>query len=160
MDSYYHDDPRERVPLSQQKEFRQIKNAVIREAERLRLGEITFEEKGFSQYDEPEEFQHASYDYRSLRDVIRDDSLTMEEHSDAVSEMKQMAENGDMYAQYLMGKLWRDGPLLIPDGVEAQYWFEQAARQGHLAAQYSLRKTNSYFTQSVVVVCVAKTPRR
>ena len=140
VDNCYHDDPRERIPLSQQKEFRQIKNAVIWEAERLRLGEITFEEKGFAQHDEPEEFQHASYDYWTLRDIIRDESLTMEERSDAVKEMDQMAEDGDMYAQYLMGKLWRDGPLLIPDSVNARYWFEQAARQGHPVAQYSLAK--------------------
>ena len=45
-----------------------------------------------------------------------------------------------MYAQYLMGKLWRDGPLLIPDSVEARYWFKRAAEQGHLVAQYSLAK--------------------
>lgn len=64
----------------------------------------------------------------------------MEERSDAVSEMDKLAENGDMYAQYLMGKLWRDGPLLIPDSVEARYWFEQAAEQEHIVAQYSLAK--------------------
>ena len=39
-----------------------------------------------------------------------------------------------------MGKLWRDGPLLIPDSVEARYWFEQAAEQEHIVAQYSLAK--------------------
>lgn len=108
VDSNYHHNPRERIPLSQQKEFRQIKNAVIREVERLRLGEFTFEEKEFSQHDEPEKFQNASYDYWTLRDIIRDESLTMEERSDAVKEMDQMAEDGDIYAQYLMGKLWRD----------------------------------------------------
>ena len=140
VDSYYHDKPQKHIPLSQQKEFRQIKNAVIQEAKRLHLGEITFEEKGLNQQDEPEEFQNASYDYWTLRDIIRDESLTMEERSDAVSEMDKLAENGDMYAQYLMGKLWRDGPLLIPDSVNARYWFEQAAEQGHLAAQYSLAK--------------------
>lgn len=140
MDSYYHDKPQERIPLSQQKEFRQIKNAVIQEAERLRLGEITFEEKDLGQHDEPEEFRNEPYDYWTLRDVIRDESLTMEERSDAVSEMNRLAENGDMYAQYLMGKLWRDGPLLIPNAVNARYWFEQAAEQGHLVAQYSLAK--------------------
>lgn len=140
VDSYYHDKPQERIPLSQQKEFRQIKNAVIQEAERLRLGEITFEEKGLNQQDEPEEFRNEPYDYWTLRDIIRDESLTMEERSDAVSEMEKLAESGDMYAQYLMGKLWRDGPLLIPDPVEARYWFEQAADQGHLVAQYSLAK--------------------
>ena len=33
VDSYYHDSPRERKKLSQEKEFRAIKNAVIREAD-------------------------------------------------------------------------------------------------------------------------------
>ena len=140
VDSYYHDKPQERIPLSQQKEFRQIKNAVIQEAERLRLGEITFEEKGLNQQDEPEECRNASYDYWTLRDIIRDESLTMEERSDAVSEMGKLAENGDMYAQYLMGKLWRDGPLLIPNSANARYWFEQATEQEHIVAQYSLAK--------------------
>ena len=138
--AYYHDKPQERIPLSKQKEFRQIKNAVIQEVERLHLGEIGFEEKGLNQQDEPEEYRNASYDYWTLRDVIRDESLTMEERGEAVSEMERLAESGDMYAQYLMGKLWRDGPLLIPDSVEARYWFEQAADQGHLVAQYSLAK--------------------
>ena len=138
--AYYHDKPQERIPLSRQKEFRQIKNAVIQEAECLRLGEITFEEKGLSQQDEPEEYRNASYDYWTLRDIIRGESLTMEERSDAVSEMDKLAESGDMHAQYLMGKLWRDGPLLIPNAANARYWFEQAAEQGHLAAQYSLAK--------------------
>ena len=140
MDAYYHDKPQERIPLSQQKEFRQIKNAVIQEAERLRLGEISFEEKDLNRQDEPEKYRNASYDYWTLRDVIRDESLTMEEHGEAVSEMERLAESGDMYAQYLMGKLWRDGPLLIPDSVEARYWFEQAAEQEHIVAQYSLAK--------------------
>lgn len=140
VDRYYHDKPQERIPLSQQKEFRQIKNAVIQEAERLHLGEIGFEAKGLNQQDEPEEFQNASYDYWTLRDIIRDESLTMEERSDAVSEMDKLAESGDMYAQYLMGKLWRDGPLLIPNSANAQYRFEQAAEQEHIVAQYSLAK--------------------
>ena len=140
VDAYYHDKPQKCVPLSKQKEFSQIKNAIIREAERLRLDELTFEEKNLGQYDEPEEFRNESYDYWTLQDVIRDESLTMEERGEAVSEMERLAESGDMYAQYLMGKLWRDGPLLIPDSVEARYWFERAAEQGHLVAQYSLAK--------------------
>lgn len=140
VDSYYHDKPQERILLSQQKEFRQIKNVIIHEAERLRLDEITYEEKSLSQQDEPEEFQNASYDYWTLWNAIRDESLTMEERSDAVSEMDKLVESGDIYAQYLMGKLWRDGPLLIPDSVNARYWFERAAKQGHSTAQYSLAK--------------------
>ena len=134
VDGYYHDTPRERLPLSKEKEFRQIKNAVIREAERLRLGQITFEEQDMGQRDEPEQFPNAPYAYWTLREVIRNGGLTLEERSGAVSELEKLAKGGDRYSQYLLGKLWRDGPLLIPDGVNARYWFEQAARQGHLAA--------------------------
>ena len=137
---YYHDTPRERLPLSKEKEFRQIKNAVIREAERLRLGQITFEDQDMGQRDEPEQFRNASNAYWTLQEVIRNEELTMEERSGAVSELEKLAKGGDCYSQYLLGKLWRDGPLLIPDGVEARYWFEQAACQGHLAAQYALAK--------------------
>ena len=137
---YYHDTPRERLPLSKEKEFRQIKNAVIREAERLRLGQITFEDQDMGQRDEPEQFRNASNAYWMLQEVIRNEELTLEERSGAVSELEKLAQGGDRYSQYLLGKLWRDGPLLIPDGVEARYWFDQAARQGHLAAQYALAK--------------------
>ena len=140
VDGYYHDTPRERLPLSKEKEFRQIKNAVIREAERLRLGQITFEDQDMGQRDEPEQFRNASYAYWMLQEVIRNEELTLEERSGAVSELEKLAKGGDRYSQYLLGKLWRDGPLLIPDGVNARYWFEQAARQGHLAAQYALAK--------------------
>ena len=92
VDAYYHDKPQKCVPLSKQKEFSQIKNAIIREAERLRLDELTFEEKNLGQYDEPEEFRNESYDYWTLQDVIRDESLTMEERGEAVSEMERLAE--------------------------------------------------------------------
>ena len=140
VNGYYHDRPRERLPLSKEKEFLQIKNAVIQEAERLRLEQITFEDQDIGQRDEPEQFRNASYAYWTLQEIIRNDELTLEERSGAVSELEKLAKDDDRYSQYLLGKLWRDGPLLIPDGVKARYWFEQAARQGHLAAQYALAK--------------------
>lgn len=140
VDSYYHDKTREQIPLSQQKEFRQIKNAVIREAERLRQGEVTFEERDLGQQDEPDQFRNGSYEYWRLQEILREEQMTLEERSEAVYELEKLAKGGDRYSQYLLGKLWRDGPLLIPDGVEARYWFEQAARQGHLVAQYALAK--------------------
>ena len=140
VDAYYHDKEQKRVPLSQQKEFRSIKNAVIKEAENIRQCKLFFEDKGVEQESEPEEFRDESYDYWTLRDEIRDESLTLEERSDAVSEMKALAQNGDKHAQYLMGKLWRDGPLLTPNPVNARYWFQQAAKQGHSYAQYALGK--------------------
>ena len=140
VDGYYHGKERKRVPLSQQKEFRQIKNAVIKEAENIRQCNLFFEDKGVEQESEPEEFRNASYDYENLRDAIRDEGLTLEERGDAVDEMNELAKSGDKYAQYLMGKLWRDGPLLTPDWVNARYWFQKSAEQGHTYAQYALGK--------------------
>ena len=140
VDGYYHDKHRERKRLSQEKAFRHIKNAVIKEAENIRQCNLFFEDKGVEQESEPEEFRNASYDYENLRDAIRNESLTLEERGDAVDEMNKLAKSGDKYAQYLMGKLWRDGPLLTPDWVNARYWFQKSAEQGHTYAQYALGK--------------------
>jgi len=141
VDAFYDGKPRERIPLSQQKEFRAIKNAVIKEADRINMDEVTFEDKGIRQEDEPEEFDaETGYSYWSLRDIIRDEELTLDEREDAAHEMEQLARSGNMYAQYFIGKLWRDGPLKTPDGVNARYWFAQAAEQGFDCAQYALGK--------------------
>ena len=140
VDSYYHDKPRERKKLSQEKEFRQIKNAVIREAERIRLGEITFEDADLSENDEPGQFWGESYACWELRQIIRDERLSLEERDGAVEELEQLAEQGDTHAQYLIGQLYRDGPLLIPDSQRVKDWFTQAAERGLPEAQYALGK--------------------
>lgn len=54
--------------------------------------------------------------------------------------MEQLGHLGDAYAQYLMGVLYRDGPLLIPNASKAVQWLEKAASDNHLAAQYALGK--------------------
>ena len=140
VDDYYAERERQRPPLSQQKEFRQIKNAVIREAERIRLGAITFEDGSIATEDEPEPSEGMSYDFWALRDVVQNDDLPMAERDESVAQLQRLAEDGDSHAQYLMGKLWRDGPLLIPDIQKAKYWFTQAANIGLPEAQYDLGK--------------------
>ncbi|WP_298016581.1 MobP3 family relaxase [uncultured Dysosmobacter sp.] len=140
VDDYYAERERQRPPLSQQKEFHQIKNAVIREAENIRLGVVTFEDGGIATEDEPEETAGISYDFWALRDIIQNDDLPMAERDESVARLQRLAEDGNPHAQYLMGKLWRDGPLLTPDWVNARYWFTQAAEQGSGAAQYALGK--------------------
>ena len=140
VESYYHDKPREKKKLSQEKEFRRIKNAVIQEAERIRLGEITFEDADLAGHDEPEQVQGESYDCWELRQIIRDDTLSLTDRDRVAEELEQLAERGDAHAQYLMGQLYRDGPLLIPDSRKAKHWFTQAAKQGLPEAQYTLGK--------------------
>ncbi len=140
VESYYHDKPREKKKLSQEKEFRQIKNAVIQEAERIRLGEITFEDADLSENDEPGQFRGESYACWELRQIIRDERLSLKERDGAADELEQLAERGDTHAQYLMGQLYRDGPLLIPDSRKAKHWLTQAAEQNLPEAQYALGK--------------------
>ena len=62
--------PREHLPLSQQKEFRRIKNDIIREAENIRLGLPTFEDEKMQDEPEPEaahEEQQSSSVYEQAR---------------------------------------------------------------------------------------------
>lgn len=140
VESYYHDKPREKKKLSQEKEFRQIKNAVIQEAERIRLGEITFEDADLSENDEPGQFRGESYACWELRQIIRDDTLSLTYRDRAAEELERLAERGDAHAQYLIGQLYRDGPLLIPDSRKAKHWLAQAAEQNLPEAQYALGK--------------------
>lgn len=58
----------------------------------------------------------------------------------AVENLEQLAELGDPHAQFLMGRLCRDGPLLIPDSQTARRWFTHAANTGLPQAQYALGK--------------------
>lgn len=122
-DSYYGGDARKRLKLSQQKEFRAIKNAVIHEAERIRLGELSFEDGDLEQRDELEEEPEAGYSSWRVVDDIYDETLPLEERGAAVDELKAIAEKGEPFAQYYLGKLYRDGGLLIPDSELAADWF-------------------------------------
>ena len=142
VEDFYSEKERHRPPLSRQKEFRQIKNAVIQEAETIRLGEITFEDETLDlrQGDEVDNGKDVSWDFWTLRMDVQDEYSSLAERDDAVESMRELAENGDIHAQYFMGKLYRDGPLLPPDWVMARYWFDKAAKQGYAAAQYALGK--------------------
>ena len=142
VEDFYSEKKRQRPPLSQQKEFRQIKNAVIQEAETIRLGEITFEDDALDlpQNDEVAEDENVSWDFWTLRMDVQDKYSSLAERDDAVENMRELAESGDIHAQYFMGKLYRDGPLLPPDWVMARYWFDKAAKQGYTTAQYALGK--------------------
>ena len=87
VENYYHDKPRERKKLSQEKEFRQIKNAVIQEAERIRLGEITFEDADLSDHDEPERLRGESYACWELRQMIQDNTLPLADRDGVAEEL-------------------------------------------------------------------------
>ena len=140
VEDFYSEKERHRPPLSRQKEFRQIKNAVIREAEAIRLGEITFEDDTLDQSDEAEKDEHVSWDCWTLRMDVQDEGSSLAERDDAVEGMRELAENGDVHAQYFMGKLYLDGSLVIPDSEAAMDWLYKASTNGYSPAQYALGK--------------------
>ena len=139
-DYYSEDKKRIRPPLSQQKEFRQIKNAVIKEAEHLRMNRISFEDEEMQDDGEQISAYAMSYECQDLQSMANDDSFPLEERDEAAEQLEQLAEDGDAYAQYIIGTAYRDGGLLIPDTVKAQKLLERAAKQEIDAAQYALGK--------------------
>ncbi len=140
VNEFYSGQQKKRPPLSQQKEFRSVKNAVLREAENIRLGKLTFEDRGIEMEDELMDDYGTSWLYSQLRYVILDTTASLEDRDGAVEEMERLAESGDVHAQYLMGTLYRDGPLLIPDWSKSCRWFHRAAMQNHAPSQYALGK--------------------
>ena len=128
LESYYKDKPRQRLPLSQQKEFKVIKNMVIREADDLRLGVLTFEDEGMR--DEPPGNSRFS-----------DPCVSNEDKRSVIELLERHWEEGcSTSVAYQLGRVWRDGLAVPPDDEKAEMWFHRAAEDGHSGAQYALAK--------------------
>ena len=149
LERYYKDAPREHKPLSQQKEFKAIKNMVIREAEELRLGTITFEDT--TMRDEVDEDQEEIYyawssqweiaeAYQSAKEILSVYENTEEEKAEQVQVLKKLWDAGFSVAAHQLGKCWRDGMGVLPDDEQAELWFRRAAEAGHDFSQYALGK--------------------
>lgn len=148
VESYYKDTPREWQPLSQQKEFRAIKNMVIREAEDIRLGTVTFEDEGMADETWEEEEDAPSFQslwqmaatYQEVKEVLYDEDAAWSEMEDAVRILEQLWDAGFNAAAHQLGKCWRDGLGVFPDDVQAEVWFRRSAEAGNDFSQYTLGK--------------------
>ena len=149
LERYYKDTPREHKPLSQQPEFKAIKNMVIREAEELRLGVLTFEDA--SMRDEVDEDQAEVYyawssrwemaaSYQNAKEILSAYENTEAEKAEQVQMLEQLWQSGFSLAAHQLGKCWRDGMGVLPDDEQAELWFRQAAESGFDFSQYALGK--------------------
>ena len=149
LERYYKDTPREHKPLSQQQEFKTIKNMVIREAEELRLGTFTFEDTAMK--DEVDEDQEKVYyawssrwqmaeAYQNVKEILSVYENTEEEKAEQVQVLKKLWDAGFSVAAHQLGKCWRDGMGVLPDDEQAELWFRRAAEAGHDFSQYALGK--------------------
>ena len=149
VNAFYSGKKQQRPPLSKQKEFRAIRNAVIREAEDIRLGEVTFEDEKMEERGEWVNNWEVSYECLRLRARIENEKLPLAQRDEAAEDLERLAEYGDVHAQYFLGLLYRNGGLLLPDAERAVHWLELAAKRNLPAAQYALGKL--YLSDNPVV---------
>ena len=107
VNEFYSGKKQQRPPLSKQKEFRAIRNTVIREAENIRLGKITFEDEKMEERGEWVDNWEVSYECLRLRARIEDNKLPLDQRDEAVEDLERLAEYGDIHAQYFLGLLYR-----------------------------------------------------
>ena len=149
LERYYKDTPREHKPLSQQQEFKAIKNMVIREADNLQLGVFTFEDAQMK--DEVDEDQDAvlhawssrwemAETYQNAKEILSVYENTEEEKAEQVQVLEQLWDAGFTIAAHQLGKCWRDGRGVLPDDKKAELWFQCGAEAGHDFSQYALGK--------------------
>ena len=119
LEGYYKNRPRQHNPLSQQKEFRAIKNAIIQEAERLRQQMEQAQaasEKETSQEGEPSSDETSS-------DASRDPTLADENTSSTPSRSVRLPSeyllNSTIRLFHQMGQIFRDNaaPPSNPMGI-------------------------------------------
>ena len=149
LERYYKDTPREHKPLSQQPEFKAIKNMVIREADHLQPGGFTFEDAQMR--DEVDEDQNAVLHawssrwemvetYQRAKEILSVYENTEEEKAEQVQVLEKLWEAGFTVAAHQLGKCWRDGIGVLPDDEKAELWFRRGAEAGHDFSQYALGK--------------------
>ena len=148
----YQDSMPQRIPLSQNKEFRAIKNAVIQEALNLLHNNITFEDDVFEEepitdtepktetkrnpWTDPEDMRYQYIRGKSYLDVESEDF----DPDEAVRWLELSAEQGFDVAMYRLGKLYLQGDLIEKNIVQALHWLHKADDANNQYAQYLLGK--------------------
>ena len=148
----YDQTPPQRVPLSQQKEFKTVRNMVIRET--LKLSEMKFTFEDDAMQDEPETEEPHSYSsqsaerniyqqalfYRRAKNVLYDDDADPGEKAMALVTLRRLWEEGYTIAAHQLGKSYRDGMGTPVDHETAAEWFRKSAEAGNDCSAYALGK--------------------
>lgn len=152
----YQDTMPKRIPLSANKEFTPIKNAVIQEALNILHNRITFEEDMQQETETPEETMTYTSETTSRRNPWTDPNdvhcqyIMGRELLDIDSEnfdpeegvrlLTLSAMQGFDVAMYRLGKLYLQGEVVEKNVGEALQWFWEADAKDNPYAQYQLGK--------------------
>lgn len=148
----YNQTPPMRVPLSQQKEFKTVRNMVIRETLRLSELHFTFEDDAIQDEPEPEEppvppdpsaermIHQQAQSYRRAKKVLHDLESDPGEKAAARVTLRRLWEEGYTIAAHQLGKSYRDGVGSSVDHELAAEWFQKSAEAGNPCSAYALGK--------------------
>lgn len=160
----YTEDLPQQIPLSQNPEFKSVKNAVISEAMNIILDRQTFEDEDINddQQFEPTDVESEKSDpppplagYGKLINKVNKNKwdkyhlakicLNYESEyysiDEAVKWLIESAKDNYTVAQYKLGKMFLHGENVAKDVPYSFRWLELAEEQNNLYAQYLLGKT-------------------
>ena len=144
--------PPMRVPLSQQKEFKTVRNMVIRETFRLSDMNLSLEDDITSDEQELEEpdsindlnaertvYQQTQF-YNRAKNVLVDPEPDPSEKAAALVTLHRLWEEGYSAAAHQLGRAYRDGLGITADHKAAVEWFQKSAEAGNRCSAYALSK--------------------
>lgn len=154
--SNYTSEKLKRIPLSANKEFKSIRNMVIKEALKLDELILIFDDESEAEpivlsapETEPEpdddELDYRDYSLTSSEKYWRAKRLLDKNSKEYDFEkgfalLKMSAKEGNQYAQYRLGRMLITDELSEEDIDEGVYWLEKACEQGNEYAEYYLGK--------------------
>lgn len=174
----YMDNLPEPLPLSQQKEFKSIKNIIIKEADNINKGIITFEEIADADemivegegIDTDDLFIHdvavISEDvdkadinlkssflyYGKAKEILKEENPNEEDVKRAVKFLEIASEQGNQFAQYMLGKLYLLGKYVSEDKEMAKKYFTLSSEQGNGYAKIFLENMDNFHNPSICLV--------
>ncbi len=153
--SNYTNEKLKRNPLSQNKEFKSIRNMIIRQALQLDDLVMVFDDdetdepfifsEDETEFDPPDDIPDEYYSLNSF-EKYRLAKEFLDETSDeynperGLSLMWEAAEDGNSFAQYRLGKFLVQGIICEKDITSGLYWLEKSANQDNEWAEYYLGK--------------------
>ena len=154
--SNYTNEKLKRIPLSANKEFKSIRNMVIKEALKLDELVLIFDDESAEEpiilsapETEPEpdddELDYRDYSLTSSEKYwqakrLLDKNSPKYDFERGFALLKLSAKEGNQYAQYKLGRILIVNELSEEDIDEGVYWLEKACEQGNEYAEYYLGK--------------------
>lgn len=123
----YTDETPDKIPLSQNKEFKSIKNMVITQAMNIFAEKDAFDDNDGNTEKEFEQSEES-------------DNEKFEFTNNSIEDLYKQAQNNKSYAQYKLGKMYLKGENVKQDAEYGVRWLLKAIKQNNNYAQYLLGK--------------------